>query len=96
MQNCCCKGKEKHHQYLGIDTPSNILFRHTHLLHNCKTALILIAFCHLLLVDNEHRCKKEHDGQNDTKIENPSKGSVKLITLCLTTFHAVGIETTLS
>ena len=86
------KGQQEHRKHLGIDALVNILAGHAHLLHNLKPGLILIALRNLLVVDNQHGCQQEHNGQNDAKEEDSAEGSVKVIPLLCPAFCTAAIK----
>ena len=71
--------QEEHGQQLGIDAPSDVPLGHAHLLHDLEAVLILVALGHLLVVDDEHGGKEEHDAQRDAQEEQPAVGAVEVI-----------------
>ncbi len=71
------QGKEEHRQYLRIDAPPDIRFRHAYLLHDLKPGLILIAFRDLLIINDQHRGKNKHHAQQDSQEEQASIQAVE-------------------
>lgn len=70
--------QEKHREDLGIDASADVFPGHTHLLHNGKPGLVLVALGNLLVVDNQHRRKDEHDAQKDAQEEQSAVHAVQV------------------
>lgn len=53
--------QEEHEQHLRADGRLDLLRRHADLLHDAEAPAVVIALGDLLVVDDEHRRKQEHE-----------------------------------
>lgn len=63
------KRQEKYHKNLGADGLFHLIAAHADLLHDFKTALIVIPFGDLFVIHNQNRSHDEQDPKENAEEE---------------------------
>ena len=70
------KRQEEYCHYLRIDRLTHFFLCHPHFHQNLESVLILIAFCNLFIINDQHHSKNEYDSKKDSKEEQTAVQSL--------------------
>ena len=78
MDPCDNQRQEEYRKHLRMNRVLNLLMRHSNLLHNLISLLVIVSFGNLLVVNNQHRCHNEQYAKEDTDEKEPAIQADKL------------------